>query len=301
MLNDFFNALFSSPLPFLRNAMLAGLAGSISFGVVGTWVVTRRLSALAGAISHAVLGGIGVAAYLKGACGVTWLSPTAGAVAAAVLAAAIIAAAGSFAKEREDSVINSVWAIGMAAGLLFLGITPGYVDLQGYLLGNILLVTGGDLVTVLVLDAIVLALSAAFFQVIMAFSFDPEFAEMRGVKVNAVYFLMLLITALTIVIFVNLIGIILVIALLTLPASAAGRLVRRWSSMMAVAALFCMASTGAGLAAGYMLNLAPGPLIVLFAAALYVAITLLKSLLGNLKAGSGGAILRRNKGVQTEK
>ena len=88
-MNDFFNALFFSPMPFLRYAMLLGIAGSIAFGIVGTWVVTRRLSSLAGAISHSVLGGIGLAAYLRNACGINWITPILGAMAAAVISAAI--------------------------------------------------------------------------------------------------------------------------------------------------------------------------------------------------------------------
>ena len=204
-MNDFFNALFFSPMPFLRYAMLLGIAGSIAFGIVGTWVVTRRLSSLAGAISHSVLGGIGLAAYLRNACGINWITPILGAMAAAVISAAIIAAA------------------------------------------------------------------MTFFHSIMLFSFDPEFAEMRGLKTNRIYFMMLLITALTIVIMVNLIGIILVIALLTLPAAAAGTIVRRWGTMMAAAAVLCMIFTGGGLAGSYLWNLPPGPVIVLFAALVYVA------------------------------
>ncbi|MEA4863283.1 MAG: metal ABC transporter permease [Victivallaceae bacterium] len=288
MLTELYNAVFHSPLPFLRYALLAGLAGSVAFGVVGSWVVTRRLTALAGAISHAVLGGIGLAAYLHAVCGWEFVTPLGGAVAFGVLAAAIIAAAGVFAREREDAIINSVWAIGMASGLLFLGITPGYVDLEGYLLGNILLITRGDLCVILGLDAVVLVLAAAFFQVIMACSFDAEFARMRGVKADAVYFLMLLMTALTIVLFVNLIGIILVIALLTLPAAAAGQLVRRWSSMMLLAALLCMVFTTSGLGASYVWNLPPGPVIVLFAAGGYILAVIIKA---GLKAFRRRAIL----------
>ena len=192
-------------------------------------------------------------------------------MAAAVISAAIIAAARKYSREREDAVINAVWAVGMAGGLLFLGITPGYVDLEGYLFGNILLVTGSDLITVLILDCAVIAAAMTFFHSIMLFSFDPEFAEMRGLKTNRIYFMMLLITALTIVIMVNLIGIILVIALLTLPAAAAGTIVRRWGTMMAAAAVLCMIFTGGGLAGSYLWNLPPGPVIVLFAALVYVA------------------------------
>ncbi|MDD4816346.1 MAG: metal ABC transporter permease [Victivallaceae bacterium] len=295
MFTEFIHALLYSPLPFLRYALLAGLAGSVAFGIVGTWVVTRRLTALAGAISHAVLGGIGLAAWLRGGCGVEWLSPMGGAVLAAVASAGIIAIAGIYAKEREDAVINAVWAIGMSAGLLFLGITPGYVDLQGYLLGNILLVTASDLYTVLALDAVVLALSIGFFQVILACSFDEEFAAMRGIRTKLVYFLMLLVTALTIVLFVNLIGIILVIALLTLPAAAAGQIVRRWSSMMSLGALFCMAFTVCGLAGSYAWNLPPGPVIVLLAALCYVLIVAVKYAAGRLKRGEAVLYYFRNK------
>ncbi len=277
-MNDFFYALFCADLPFLRYAFLLGLAGSVAFGVVGTWVVARRLTALAGAISHAVLGGIGVAAYLHAVYNIEWLTPLTGALAAAVLAALGIALAGIYAGEREDAVINSIWAVGMAAGLLFLGITPGYVDFEGYLLGNILLVTKSDLLTVLAADGLILLLAGVFFQAIKLFSFDPEFAAMRGIKTNFIYFLMLLITAFTIVVMVNLIGIILVIALLTLPAAAAGQLTRSWLGMMIAGGGLCMLFTSGGLACSYVWNLPPGPVIVLCAATGYMAILIGKKI-----------------------
>ena len=288
-MSEFFNAVFNSPLPFLRYALALGIAGSVAFGVVGTWVVTRRLTALAGAISHAALGGIGLAAYLANAHGMAWATPVTGALAAAVLAAVIIAFAGIYAPQREDAIINSIWAVGMAAGLLFLAVTPGYVDLEGYLFGNILLVTGRDLLTVLALDAAVIIVAALMYEPIMLFSFDPAFARMRGLNTNFIYFVMLLVTAVTIVLLVNLVGIILVIALLILPVSAADQLVRRWGGMMVVGALLCMAYTSGGLALSYVWDCPPGPVIVLGAAMGYILISGIKYLYikvrGNRRSG----------------
>ena len=136
-MSEFFSALFDPQISFLRYAFLTGLLASVAFGVIGSYVVVRRISCIAGAISHCVLGGIGAGLYAQSK-GVTWLEPIAGALITALLAAIVIGLVSIHARQREDTVIGSLWAIGMAVGLLFIAATPGYVEPMSYLFGNIL-------------------------------------------------------------------------------------------------------------------------------------------------------------------
>ncbi len=255
---------------FLRFAILMGLLISPALGVVGTMVVTRRISSLAGASTHAALGGFGLALFLQRVCGIAWFTPAWGAVAGALTAALAVGAVSLYAKEREDTVIGAVWAIGMSVGLLFLDRTPGYVDWQGYLFGNILLLTRHDLYLTLALDLAVLLPAAVFFPALLAISFDDTFAGLRGIRSGAVYLGMLALTALTIVLLINLVGIMLVIALLTLPAAAAGFYTSHLKSMMAVTGLFSALFITSGLLLSCFLELPSGPAIVVLAGMVYV-------------------------------
>ena len=181
---EFFDALSNPDVPFLRFALIAGVLSGFSFGVVGTYVVARRISYIAGAISHSVLGGIGAGIYLQRAAGWTWFDPIYGALIAALASALIIGCASLFARQREDTVIGAIWAVGMALGLVFLAMTPGYVDPMSYLFGNILLVTSSDIWIVLALDVVVVGLGLAFYNQLMAVCFDEEFARARGLAVH---------------------------------------------------------------------------------------------------------------------
>ena len=138
-MSSFFSALFDPNMPFVRNALIAGLLSSILFGIIGTVVTVKRIASLAGAISHAVLGGIGLALYISATGIIPSLPPLAGAIIFAILAAIIIAVVSLKAKQREDTVINAIWAVGMSIGGVSMAKTPGYTDPFGYLFGNILL------------------------------------------------------------------------------------------------------------------------------------------------------------------
>jgi len=271
-MHEFFRALIDPGLPFLRYAVLAGLLAGVSFGVVGTYVVVRRISYLAGAIAHCVLGGIGAALWLQHARGVTWCTPMLGAVVAALLAAVVLGLVSLYARQREDTLIGALWAVGMAVGILFLARTPGYVDAMSYLFGNILLVSKRDLWIVGSLDVLVLALVAVFYPHFFGVCFDSQFAELRGVPVKRYYLLLLLMTALTVVLLVSVVGIVMVIALLTLPAAIAGMFTRRLWSMMAVAAVLSMVFTTAGLAVSYRMEMPSGPVIIMLAAVTYLMV-----------------------------
>lgn len=255
---------------FLQHALLAGLLASVACGVVGTYVVARRITYLAGAISHCVLGGIGAALYLRAVAGWTFLQPLHGAVAAALLAAVVIGLVSLRAKQREDTVIGALWAVGMATGILFLARTPGYnQDLLGYLFGNILMVSPRDLSLIAGLDVLILLVGLIFYPHFLAVCFDDEFARLRGVRVEATYLLLLVLTALTVVLLVTVVGIVLVIALLTLPAALANHYARSLWQMMLLAVAGSVVFTTAGLALSYSANLPTGAVIILLAGTVY--------------------------------
>lgn len=272
VMSDFIGALSNPDMSWYLYAFLTGILASVAFGVVGTYVVARRISYIAGAISHSVLGGIGVALYLQGALGVKWATPMTGAVAAALLSALGIGAVSLWAREREDTVIGALWATGMAVGLLFMAKTPGRVDPMSYLFGNILLVSKADLLRVAALDVLVVALAVFFYNKFLAVCFDEEFARVRGVRVEVYYFLLLCLTALTVVLLVRVVGIVMVIALLTLPAAVAGQFSKRLWQMMLLSVMFCVIFTVFGLAISYETDLPSGPVIIVVAAAAYLVV-----------------------------
>lgn len=255
---------------FLQLALLAGILVSIPCGVVGSFVVIRRISYMAGGIAHSVLAGLGIVHYLQVVHGVTWLSPMAGAAIAALLAAGIIGWVSLHLQQREDTVIGAVWAMGMALGIVFISLTPGYTtDLMSYLFGNILMVTPSDLWLILALDLVVMICVGLFHRQLLAVSFDTEFAALRGVHVNRFHFLLLGLTALTVVLLVSVVGIILVIALLTLPAAMANLFARNLWKMMGVAVLICLSLTTGGLVLSYGPDLPSGAITILLTGTAY--------------------------------
>ena len=267
---EFKDLLFAPEWSFLRFAILTGLCLSPALGVIGTMVVTRRISSLAGASTHAALGGFGLALFLQRVCLWQWFTPTLGAVIGAVAAAVAVGIVSIYAKEREDTIIGAVWAIGMSIGLLFLDRTPGYVDWQGYLFGSILLLTSNDTYMTLILDAVILIPTIIFFPALLAMSFDDTFAKLRGIKVTALYIGLLVLTALTIVLLINLVGIMLVIALLTLPSAAAACCTAHLRTTMILSAFYNALFITAGLLLSCLLALPSGPTIVVLAGIAYI-------------------------------
>jgi len=281
-LSSFLTDLFQ--FAFLQKAVLTGLLASVACGVVGAYVVTRRITYIAGAISHCVLGGMGAARYLQVVYGWTWLQVLHGAVLSALAAAAVIGWVRLRASEREDTVIGAIWAFGMAIGVLFIARTPTYgEDLMGYLFGNILLVATEDLWLLAVLDVVVVGLGLLFYKQFLAVCFDEEFARLRGVPVEAFYLLLLGLTALTVVLLVSVVGIVLVIALLTLPAAIAGHWCSKLWQMMIWGAVLSAGFATLGLAVSYQPNLPAGATAIALAGTGYLLVTLFSRLAGRLR------------------
>ncbi len=256
---------------FIQMALITGVLASIACGVIGTYVVVRRITYIAGGIAHCVLGGMGAARYLQAVYGWDAAHPIYGALAAALVAAVIIGLVSLHAKEREDTAIGALWAIGMATGILFISKTPGYgEDLMGYLFGNILMVSSHDLLMIAVLDIVVVAVGLLFFRQLKAVCFDEEFARLRGLNVEFYYLMLLCLIALTVVLLITVVGIILVIALLTLPVAIAGRFSKGLGQMMVLSIVLCAVFTSLGLAISYTPDLPGGATIVLLAGAAYL-------------------------------
>jgi len=271
-MNEFLQALTAHA--FLQRALLAGLLISLSCGIVGTYVVSRRITYIAGSVAHCVLGGMGAARYLQIVHGWNWLTPLYGALAAAVSAAVIIGLISLRAREREDTVIGALWAIGMAVGVLFISQTPGYSeDLMSYLFGNILVISSTDLWLIALLDVVVTVITLLFYRQLQAVCFDEEFSRLRGLRVEFHYLLLLCLTALTVVLLVTVVGIVMVIALLTLPAAMARFFSRSLWQMMLLATGFCAVLTTSGLAMSYGPDLPAGATIIVLAGAAYLLVS----------------------------
>lgn len=259
--------------PFLQYALIGGLLAAISCGIVGSFVVVRRTTYVAGAIAHSVLGGMGVARYLQRVCGVEWMTPLVGATIAAVLAALIIAAVTYSGRVREDTVLSAIWAIGMAVGISFITATPGYYeDLMGYLFGNILMVSPSDLWNMGILDSIVVVMLFLFYDKFLLISFQPELARLRGIRVGAYHTLLLVMIAITVVLLTNVVGLVMVIALLTLPAATAFLLAGRLWSVMLLAALISFLCTIGGVAISYGPELPAGATVIELAGTVYILV-----------------------------
>ncbi|MEK7775577.1 MAG: metal ABC transporter permease [Candidatus Zixiibacteriota bacterium] len=273
-MTDFLQAVFT--YSFLQFALLGGVLASIACGVVGTWVVARRITYIAGGIAHTVLGGLGLAHWIRVTWDVSWLHPVYGAVVAAIVSAIIIGFVSLKARHREDTVIGALWAVGMAVGIICIAATPGYnQDLMTYLFGNILFLSPSDIVMILLLDVIVVGTGMYLYNQFTAVCFDQEYARVRGLNVDVLYIALLCLTALTVVILTTIVGIILVIALLTLPVATVSpfcKTLKRTMLWSIVISSFCILI---GIAVSYSPNLPAGASIILVCGAFYFGSLLL--------------------------
>ena len=257
---------------FLQNALLTGILASVACGIIGTYIVIRRISYIADGIAHAVLGGMGAALYLHKVYHWHGVQPLHGALVAAIIAAVIIGVVSLRAKQREDTVISALWAVGMATGIIFISRTPGYSeDLMGYLFGNILMVSSSDLWMLAGLDTAIIAIGLLFYNQFLAVCFDQEFARVRGVRVDLFYLLLLSLAAFTVVVLATVVGIVMVIALLTLPIGIAALFSTTMWRMMIISAILCGIFTTSGLAVSYAPDYPAGATTIIIAGAVYLA------------------------------
>ncbi len=288
--------------PLLLHGLIAGLLASICCGIIGPYVITRRVVMASGAISHMAIGGVGAGIYLAymwvdpafrlrvealtggllpaptgnqlgGAPGREQVDQAAlfGAMAAAVIGAILIGLIHQRVRERMDTLLGAIWAVGMAIGLVLLKLTPGYqAEVTAYLFGNISFVPLSELVVLGVLAACVLTTVVVFHKRFMAICLDEQQAELQGISALWTNLVLLVLVALTVMTVMRVVGLVLVLALLALPAATAGHHATRLVHMMWISVLLCMLLTTIPRILVYDTPISPEPAIVLAAGGLYL-------------------------------
>ncbi len=241
---------------FMQNAFLAAILTSIVCGVIGSFVVIRRLVFISSGIAHAAFGGIGIGYYLG-------INPLLGILPFSLLSALGIGVISQRKWASEDSLIGIFWAVGMSIGVIFIGLTPGYApDLFSYLFGSILTVPRSDLFVMSGLCVSVLLVVYAFYRPFVAMCFEEESAQVLGIPVGILYLVLLCLIAVAVVIMVRIVGIVLVIALLTIPATIARQYTHNLKRMMLLAIAIGIGCTFGGLYLSYKFDLASGATII---------------------------------------
>lgn len=256
---------------YLKRSLLAILLASIASGIVGGYVVARRQSYLIGAVSHSLLGGIGLARYLQIAHGLTWFSTILGALFAAILSAIAISTLTLKNRMRQDTVLSAIWTLGVAVGVSFIAITPGYSeDLTSYLFGSILLVSKMDIAVMAAMTAAIAVTVLLFRNRFLTLCFNEETLALRGVSAAWTSFMLHLLIALTVVLLAQVVGIVLVLVLLVIPAATAAQFAKRISHVMLWGAVFCLLTCTGGLVVSYEADWPVGATIVELAVAAYL-------------------------------
>jgi len=242
---------------FMRNALLAGLLAAIACGIVGVYVVVKRIVFISGGIAHASFGGIGLGYFLG-------INPIIGALFFPLASGLAIGGVTRRTRLPADTTIGILWAVGMALGVIFIALTPGYApDLMSYLFGNILTVPMSDILLMLALDAVIIGIVVALYKEYLILSFDEEYATAVGMPVEKLYLLLLAMIALTVVVLIRVVGMIPVIALLTFPAAMARQFTHNMKGMTFLSVLFGFLFTLGGLWLSYVLKLPSGATIIL--------------------------------------
>lgn len=255
---------------YLTNAVIACILSGITCGIVGTYIVARRMVSLCGGITHASFGGLGIAIYAG-------INPIWGALTFAVLSALGIEYAGNKTKIREDSAIGVMWGVGMAIGALFMSLKPGYTsgDLSSFLFGNIISVTTEDIVALTVLTIVLFIGAALYLKPIMYMAFDRDFARSAGVNTTLVGYILSVITAVTIVLSIRVMGIILLISLMTLPVVIANSVTKSYGKITILASIIAAIGALAGVVISYYLEVPSGPAIIFVLTLVLIIVKLL--------------------------
>lgn len=256
---------------FFQKAFLAAVFASISCGIIGAYIVSRRIVFISGGITHASFGGIGLAFFLG-------FNPLLGAVLFAVLSAMGIQFFTKVAEIREDSSIAIWWSLGMALGIIFVFLTPGYTpNLMSYLFGNILTVTTSELWWMFALNLVIVTFFVLFLRKILYIAFDEEFARTAGLPVALFNYLIIVLIALTVVLNIRVVGIILILSLLTIPQATANLFTNDFKRLLVYSSLFAFVGTISGLFISYFLNIPSGAAIIFTLVVIFGVLRLVKS------------------------
>jgi zinc transport system permease protein len=257
---------------FFVNAFLASLLAAISCGIVGTYIVSRRIVFISGGITHASFGGIGMGYYLG-------INPLIGAGIFSVLSGMGIQLFSSKGKVREDSSIAIWWSLGMAIGIIFVYLTPGYApNLMSYLFGSILTVSMGEIGLMAALSFVIILFFTLFYRTILYISFDEDFARTSDLPVNLFNYLLMILISLTIVLNIRVVGIILILSLLTIPQATANVLTREFGRMMFYSVGFAFVASFVGLLISYFADIPSGATIIFTQVVIFGAVKLIKLL-----------------------
>lgn len=274
---------------FFSNALIASLFTSINCGIIGSYIVSRRLVFISGGITHASFGGIGIGYYLG-------FNPITSAVVFAVGSALGIEFLTKKADVREDSLIGIFWSFGMAIGIVFISLTPGYApNLMGYLFGSLLTVTSLDIFMMMGLTIIVTGFFILFYKIILFISFDQEYAKTHNAPVQFINYVLISLVAVTIVLSIKVAGIILIISLLTIPQTIANLFTKDFRYMILISIPLAFAGTFAGLLLSYHLNIPSGASIIMSLVVAFIIAKLFSILAGQLKINRAFFMLRNNR------
>ncbi|NGX35162.1 MAG: Manganese transport system membrane protein MntB [Candidatus Anoxychlamydiales bacterium] len=265
---------------FLKLAFLGAVIASISSGIMGSFVVIKRISSITGSISHSILAGIGFFEYLRHAYDIHWLDPMLGAIIAALISAFLIGYVHLNFKQKEDAVIAIIWSCGMAIGIIFLSLVPHKEATCTHFLFGDLFTTGKlDILILSILAVFIIAITILFYRKFLIICFDEEAAYLQKISVKSLYFLLLAMISISIVLLVKIIGIILIIALLTIPATIANFFTYRLPIMMIIAIILSILFNILGITFSYLLSWPPGATIAIVVSIFYIIALSIKKLL----------------------
>ena len=243
----------------INNSVYASILLSVAIAIIGSLIVINKTTAITGSIAHGSFGGIGIAMFLGSGIILTTSVFT-------IVLAIILAFITIKFPHRQDSLIGVIWAVGMSIGIIFLSLTPGYQsDALSYLFGNILLVGNQDLIFMGSIDILILISIIFLYHRFLAMSYDKEFLNIRGINANMLYTYFLILTSLTIVMSVRAIGIILILALFTIPGLIAERFTKKFFSMMIISGMLGLIFMISGIILSFYYNISPTPTIVIIA------------------------------------
>lgn len=255
---------------FIQYALICGLLSSVACGIVGTYAVSKKITFIAGSIAHTVLAGMGIVYYFNYVYFLN-VNPLVGAFITAVIASFIIGIIHIKKLYDMDTIISVIWALGMGIGIVFIAITPGYSqDLNNYLFGNILMVSESDLYIITIVDILIITLSIYFYNKFLAICFDEEFLKTRKINVTFYYIFLLILISLTIVTLIQMLGLILVIALISIPPSIARRFTIKMHNVMILSVILGVFFTISGILISYYINIPSGASIVIIASLFFI-------------------------------
>ncbi|MBN1971693.1 MAG: metal ABC transporter permease [Candidatus Delongbacteria bacterium] len=257
---------------FLQFAILAGTLASLACGITGTFVVKKKITFVSGGIAHGVLGGVGLFYFLG-------LNTSVGALVASLFFSILLTFSKFKFKGNEDTLVGAIWSAGMSLGIIFMFLTPGYnVDIMSFIFGNILMVDSDSLILLATYDIAIVLTVFILYRHLKYISWDEEYLQIRGFNVPLIYFILLVLVSFTVVILLKIVGLILIIALLTIPASAASLFSSRFSRIMIISFILGLFFSLSGIFLSYQYDLPSGATIVLISATVYLILSIISKI-----------------------